>query len=50
MQDTREHTRSYYAASRKLKIEYPSLVGEHRCDIAVVGAGFTGVSTTLYLA
>ena len=50
MQDTREHTRSYYAASRKLKIEYPSLVGEHRCDVAVVGAGFTGVSTTLYLA
>ena len=50
MQDTREHTRSYYAASRKLKIEYPSLVGEHRCDVAVIGAGFTGVSTTLYLA
>ncbi len=50
MQDTREHTRSYYAASRKLKIEYPSLVGEHRCDVAVVGAGFTGVSTALYLA
>ena len=50
MQDTREHTRSYYAASRKLKIEYPRLVGEHRCDVAVVGAGFTGVSTTLYLA
>ena len=50
MQDTREHTRSYYAASRKLKIEYPSLVGEHRCDVAVVGAGFTGVSATLYLA
>ncbi len=50
MRDTREHTRSYYAASRKLKIEYPSLVGEHRCDVAVVGAGFTGVSTALYLA
>ena len=50
MQDTREHTRSYYAASRKLKIEYPSLVGEHRCDVAVVGAGFTGVSATLDLA
>ncbi len=50
MKDTREHTRSYYAASRKLKIEYPSLAGEHRCDVAVVGAGFTGVSTALYLA
>ena len=50
MMDTREHARSYYAASRKLKIEYPSLVGEHRCDVAVVGAGFTGVSTALYLA
>ena len=50
MKDTREHASSYYAASRKLKIEYPSLVGEHRCDVAVVGAGFTGVSTALYLA
>jgi len=50
MTDTREHASSYYAASRKLKIEYPSLVGEHRCDVAVVGAGFTGVSTALYLA
>jgi len=50
MKDAREHTNSYYAASRKLKIEYPRLVGEHRCDVAVVGAGFTGVSTALYLA
>jgi len=50
MKDTREHASSYYAAARKLKIEYPSLVGEHRCDVAVVGAGFTGVSTALYLA
>ena len=50
MRDAREHAQSYYAASRKLKIEYPSLVGEHRCDVAVVGAGFTGVSTALYLA
>jgi len=50
MQVAREHTNSYYAASRKLKIEYPRLAGEHRCDVAVVGAGFTGVSTALYLA
>lgn len=48
--DNREHTRSYYAASRKKLSEYPALDGDLSCDIAVVGGGFTGVSTTLFLA
>jgi len=30
--------------------DYPVLAGEHRCDVAVVGAGFTGISTALHLA
>ena len=50
MQDTREHTSSYYAATRKPETDYPQLEGEQHCDVAVVGAGFTGVSAALYLA
>ncbi len=50
MQDTREHAASYYAATRDLDVSYPGFSGELRCDIAVVGGGFTGVSAALYLA
>jgi glycine/D-amino acid oxidase-like deaminating enzyme len=45
-----EHTSSYYAATANWKTDYPALEGEHRCDVAVVGAGFTGVSAALDLA
>lgn len=47
--DSREHTGSYYAASRNIPTDYPMLQGDHRCDVVVVGGGFTGVSTTLFL-
>lgn len=45
-----EHARSYYAATANWQTDYPRLEGEHRCDVAVVGAGFTGVSAALHLA
>ena len=45
-----EHTSSYYAASVNEVTAYPELRGEHRADICVVGAGFTGVATALTLA
>ena len=45
-----EHTGSYYAATRNVETDYPRLEGEHRCDVAIVGGGFTGVSTALHLA
>jgi glycine/D-amino acid oxidase-like deaminating enzyme len=50
MHETSEHTSSYYAATANWQTDYPVLAGEHRCDIAVVGAGFTGLSTALHLA
>lgn len=50
MGETREHTGSWYAATRTNATDYPALRGEHRCDVAVVGAGFSGVSASLFLA
>jgi hypothetical protein len=48
MQKSSEHINSYYAATVNWQTDYPLLAGEHRCDVAVVGAGFTGLSTALY--
>ena len=50
MRESSEHTQSYYAATANWQTAYPMLAGEHRCDVAVVGAGFTGISTALHLA
>ena len=41
---------TYYAATANPAPERPRLLGEHRCDVAVVGAGFTGMSAALELA
>lgn len=49
MHETSEHTRSYYAATANWNTDYPQLQGEQRCDVAVVGAGFTGLSSALHL-
>lgn len=48
MQNTREHTASYYAATRD-RVEFPKLRSQIRADIAIVGGGFTGVSAALHL-
>ena len=41
---------TYYAATANPAPERPVLRGEHHCDVAVVGAGFTGMSAALELA
>ena len=49
MQETSEHTRSCYAVAANWRSDYPELSAEHRCAVAVVGAGFTGIATALHL-
>ena len=47
--NTREHTRSYYAATATAGSEYPALDAVIDADVAVVGGGFSGVNTALEL-
>lgn len=44
------HCSSYYAATRNDDTAYPPLRGESRCDVCIVGAGFTGLSAAISLA
>lgn len=44
------HTGSYYAATVNDVTSFAPLQGEHTADVCVIGAGFTGISTALYLA
>jgi gamma-glutamylputrescine oxidase len=41
---------SYYAATANPWKSQPALTGEHRCDVVVVGGGFTGLSAALACA
>lgn len=45
-----EHAPSYYAATAVGVPELPSLAGEHSCDVAVIGGGYSGLSCALHLA
>ncbi|MFZ5609167.1 MAG: NAD(P)/FAD-dependent oxidoreductase [Pseudomonadota bacterium] len=44
------HAASYYAASAGALSRYPALKGTRRADVAVIGAGFTGLAAALSLA
>lgn len=46
------HTRSYWAAtiSGDTGAADAPLTGDHTCEVAIVGAGYTGLSTALHLA
>jgi glycine/D-amino acid oxidase-like deaminating enzyme len=50
MLDATPHVNSWYAATVNRRTDYPTLTGEVRCEVAVVGAGYTGLSTALFLA
>lgn len=44
------HAPSWYAATATPAPERPPLEGDHRADVAIVGAGYTGLSAALHLA
>jgi gamma-glutamylputrescine oxidase len=45
-----EYPDSWYAATAHRLPPFPSLQGETRADVCVIGGGFTGLSTALHLA
>ncbi|GGE48281.1 NAD(P)/FAD-dependent oxidoreductase [Actibacterium pelagium] len=45
-----DHIKSYYAATARNRVDYPTLQSDITADVAVVGGGFTGVATALELA
>ena len=46
---TTSHTTSYYAASANPTPPRPPLNGSHDTDVCVIGGGYTGISTALFL-
>lgn len=44
------YPQSWYAASETLPVPQPPLQGGHRTDVAILGAGYTGLSAALALA
>ena len=46
----RLHPRSWYTDTALPQPDHPELTGEIRCDVCVVGGGYTGLSAALHLA
>ncbi|TBU76573.1 gamma-glutamylputrescine oxidoreductase [Pseudomonas daroniae] len=44
-----QHVDSYYAASRNPRVDYPTLGESVETDVCIIGAGYTGLSTALFL-
>ena len=45
-----EYPPSWYAATATPSDPHPTLKGEHKADVCVIGAGYTGLSAALHLA
>ena len=45
-----DYPKSYYAATASGLAPFAQATGELRCDVCVIGGGFTGLSTALHLA
>ncbi len=50
MMHPQSHTGSYYAATVNDVTDFAPLRGEQTADVCIIGAGFTGISTALYLS
>ncbi|MGF1628912.1 MAG: NAD(P)/FAD-dependent oxidoreductase [Kiloniellaceae bacterium] len=50
LQASDPYPRSYYLATAKGLLSTTALQGDRRCDVCVVGGGYTGVATALHLA
>ncbi|PQO97106.1 FAD-binding oxidoreductase [Pseudomonas frederiksbergensis] len=44
-----QHVNSYYAATRNEAIDFPTLEEAVDCDVCIIGAGYTGLSSALFL-
>lgn len=49
MSSQSQYPDSYYAATAEME-EFPVMDGDERCDVCVIGGGFTGLSTAIDLA
>src|SRR5688572_12517814 len=47
---TNSYVPSYYTASATPLSQQPALAGDARCDVAILGAGLTGLSAAIELA
>ncbi|WP_432455437.1 NAD(P)/FAD-dependent oxidoreductase [Agarivorans sp. QJM3NY_29] len=45
-----QHTDSYYAATANHSRQFAQLQRDIRCDVCIIGAGFSGLSSALHLA
>ncbi|KEX90676.1 hypothetical protein HA62_30145 [Pseudomonas putida] len=45
-----QRTNSYYTATLNHETDCPTLQGQHRVDVVIIGGGFTGVATAVELA
>lgn len=43
------HVDSSYAASKRYQLSFPKLKGSHRCEVAIIGSGLSGISAALEL-
>lgn len=50
MPENTSYPESWYAATRNLTIDYPTLKDEITTDVCIIGAGFSGLATALFLA
>ena len=47
--NTPPRTPSYYTSTLKEESAFPTLQGNHRVDVVIIGAGFTGIATAVEL-